>query len=248
MPVTRATMCSRPIWSRSNPIQRIIECSLGRRWPHGYMPPPSCGRSCRRRGSPRRASATTWSAPVSICRRAGHDRVVEAARLAAGVAGADHVTRGVRVLVDERAERVADLVQRDQRALRRAARRGRLAAADAAVGERVEDRQRLQVLRRARDAEDRGDVGVDDPVVRLVAGLARVGGARRVVLRERGRVAADRRGCRRPCRARAGRCSRSGRSSAARCSWSSIGPSRTPVSRIVPSALRTRPSGSQRTP
>ncbi len=42
MPVTRATMCSSPIWSRSNPIQRIIECSLGRRWPHGNVPPPSC--------------------------------------------------------------------------------------------------------------------------------------------------------------------------------------------------------------
>ena len=41
MPVTRATMFSRPIWSKSKPIQRIIECSLGRFWPHGYPPPPS---------------------------------------------------------------------------------------------------------------------------------------------------------------------------------------------------------------
>ena len=42
IPVSRATMCSRPTWSQSNPIQRIIECSLGRRWPHGNVPPPSC--------------------------------------------------------------------------------------------------------------------------------------------------------------------------------------------------------------
>ena len=41
MPVTRATMCSRPIWSKSKPIQRIIECEDGRFWPHGYVPPPS---------------------------------------------------------------------------------------------------------------------------------------------------------------------------------------------------------------
>ena len=126
---------------------------------------------------------------------ARHDRVVEVARLAAGVAVANHVARGVRVLVDQGAERVADLVQRDQRALGRAAGRGRLAAADAAVGERVEDRQRLDVLRRARDAQDRSHVGVDDPVVRLVARLARVH-ARRVVLRvvraADGRPAVDR--------------------------------------------------------
>ena len=41
MPEMRPTMFSRPIWSRSKPIQRIIECELGRRWPHGYVPPPS---------------------------------------------------------------------------------------------------------------------------------------------------------------------------------------------------------------
>jgi hypothetical protein len=42
MPVIRATMFSRPIWSRSKPSHRIIECSLGRRCPQGYVPPPSC--------------------------------------------------------------------------------------------------------------------------------------------------------------------------------------------------------------
>ena len=118
-------------------------------------------------------------------RRAGHDRVMEAARLAAGVAGADHVARGVRVLVGHRAERVAQLVQRDQRALRGAAGGRRLRAADAAVGERVEDRERLDVLRRPGDPEHRCHVRVEDPFVRLVAGLTRVhagGVVRRAVL------------------------------------------------------------------
>jgi hypothetical protein len=52
---------------------------------------------------------------------AGHDRVVEArvaAGLVAGVARAQHVALEVRVLVGEGAERMAQLVQRDQRALR----------------------------------------------------------------------------------------------------------------------------------
>jgi hypothetical protein len=111
---------------------------------------------------------------------AGVDRVVEAARLGAGEARADHVTRLVRVLVGHRPQRVAELVQRDQRSLRRAAGRRRLPAADPAVGERVEDRQRLDVLRRGRDPEHRRHVAGEDPIVRLVAVLARVD-ARRVV-------------------------------------------------------------------
>ena len=160
-------------------------------------------------------------------RGAGHARVMEpgvARRLARRrVARVHPVTLEVEVLVRERAERVADLVQRDQRALRRAARRGRVRAADAAVGEAVEDRQRLQVLRRARDAEHRRDVGVQDAVVRLAARLARVGRARRVVRRQRGGVAVGRRGAVDHAareRARCSRCPTRGcRTCAARCSW-----------------------------
>jgi hypothetical protein len=63
-PVMRATMCSRPTWSQSKPIHRIMECSLGRRCPQGNVPPPSCSPS----GPPEMLSSPTqrhhlcWSA------------------------------------------------------------------------------------------------------------------------------------------------------------------------------------------
>src|SRR5690606_32350628 len=63
---------------------------------------------------------------------AGVDGVVEAAGLAAGVARPHHVPGLVRVLVGHGAQRVTQLVQRDQRTLRRPAGGGRVGAADAA--------------------------------------------------------------------------------------------------------------------
>lgn len=66
IPVTRATMCSRPTWSKSKPIHRIIECSLGRRWPHGYDPPPSCSPIVPpdRLSSPIHRHHLCWSATI----------------------------------------------------------------------------------------------------------------------------------------------------------------------------------------
>src|SRR5262245_57010155 len=105
---------------------------------------------------------------------AGVQRVVESGlRLGAVEAGFDDIARRVWVLVDQRAERVTELVHGDQRSLRRATGRGRLGAADAAVGERVEDRQRLHAVRRGWiETAQRGlHVVLEDPIVGLVAGL-----------------------------------------------------------------------------
>ncbi len=94
---------------------------------------------------------------------------MERARLAARVAGPDDVTGRVRVLVRELAQRVPEFVRGDERPLRAAAGRGRLRAADAAVRERVGERERLDVL--PGDAERR-QVGGQEEVVLLRARAA----------------------------------------------------------------------------
>ena len=94
------------------------------------------------------------------------DGVVERARLASRVARANHVTRGVGVLVGQLPERVPELMRRDQRPLRAAPRGRGLRASDPAVGERVRDREGLHVL--SHDAE-RGEVGRHEEVVLLRA-------------------------------------------------------------------------------
>src|SRR5690606_19429852 len=80
----------------------------------------------------------------------------------------------VRVLVLQVAQGVPDLVQGDQRALGAAAGRRGVPAADTAVRERVEDGQRLQVLRVGRDAELRRDVLLEVHRALLVAVAAEV--------------------------------------------------------------------------
>ncbi len=88
----------------------------------------------------------------------GHPGVVERVRLAVLVRRSGLGPAGVRVLVLHRAERMAQLVQRDERTLRAPTGGRRVETADPAIGERVEDRQRLQVVGVRGDTELRGDV------------------------------------------------------------------------------------------
>ena len=110
--------------------------------------PPRSARSCRRTPTAPPASGTTSSARRSICCSVSSVWWIE---LGSGPSyGAPRVAAGVVVvLVLQPAERVTELVRRDQRGQRVAARRGRVRAAGAAVRVAVADSKDLPVATRS---------------------------------------------------------------------------------------------------